>query len=376
MDNNIEPNTNRATPQVPPKPESPQSKPPISEHHAEPSYTVMPQMNGNYAAPEPEPAQAPAPAPTPSAAPADHDDHVLDSSLEPNEHMQVAASPNPFNNRLTYIIIAVIILIVLGALAYFMLWSGNSGNQTATESKLPKTWLVKYFNAEVCNDQATCGDDADPDNDGLSNYDEFKITRTDLTTADTDGDGIADGDEANIYKTDPTLKFTDTRAIAETNGYTDGNSIFNGYDPLTPGFKFTQTRAQQITEDTNKFGLHQPTPATLAGAVPVQAEPATESNETSVTNPSPKSVTVFIENGEFNPASVAINVGDTLIWLNKDSTSHQIASDPHPTHNQVAGLLSEQLTASGTYSFRFDTAGTFVYHDELNTDIKGTVQVK
>lgn len=211
------------------------------------SYVVMPQKNLNY-----EHAEQPPKSTQPPSGP-----------KAPMPHQTDGAS----NKRMIYLIAGIVILVVIAGIVYYVLSSKNSGSgekkDQAQASKLPKTWLVKYFNVETCEDQNYCGDDADPDKDGLSNYDEFKKTRTSLNTTDTDSDGLSDGDEYNIYKTEPTDKFTDRRSVALENNYTDGHQIKNGFDPLTPGLKFTETRLKQIAEDTAKYSLHEPTITTL-----------------------------------------------------------------------------------------------------------------
>jgi len=56
-------------------------------------------------------------------------------------------------------------------------------------------WQKKYFGSENCLDKNECRGESDPDNDGLSNNDEFRY-RTDPLKPDSDGDGFLDGDEA------------------------------------------------------------------------------------------------------------------------------------------------------------------------------------
>jgi hypothetical protein len=175
---------------------------------------------------------------------------------------------SPLNHKLTYIIISVLILVILGALAYFLLWSkpkDETPEQTAV-SKLPKVWLKQHFNIEVCS-AGDCQDGADPDNDGLTNLEEFHARGgTDPNDPDSDKDGLADGDEAHIYKTEPAYQFSFCR---DNNGlacqYSDGSQIGNGYDPTTPGIKMTETRKNQILSDIEKYKLHQPTTTTLGG---------------------------------------------------------------------------------------------------------------
>jgi len=191
-----------------------------------------------------------------------------------------STEPGPANSRkLTYILIGIVVLLVLGAAAYYMLGTKKTviapDNTVAT--KLPKSWLAQYFSVEKCTDQTTCGDEADKDDDGLSNYAEFKATTNPLNP-DTDQDGLADGDEVNIFKTEPTIKYTDKRPLVEENEWTDGYQIKGGFDPLTPGLKFTEIRNQQIKADTETYKLHEPTITTLGTTTDVTANWKTYSN--------------------------------------------------------------------------------------------------
>ena len=67
-------------------------------------------------------------------------------------------------------------------------------------------WEAKYFKAGYVDPKNTIlpAKNADYDNDGLTNWDEF-INGTDPFNPDTDGDGISDNDEA-AYGSDPTDK--------------------------------------------------------------------------------------------------------------------------------------------------------------------------
>jgi hypothetical protein len=55
-------------------------------------------------------------------------------------------------------------------------------------------WQVKYFGSAYCYNQSKCGGGADPDGDGISNDEEFRLG-TDPLSADSDNDGIADAQE-------------------------------------------------------------------------------------------------------------------------------------------------------------------------------------
>lgn len=69
---------------------------------------------------------------------------------------------------------------------------------------------------------------ADTDGDGLSDYDEVMKYKTNPLLVDTDGDGLSDYDELMKYKTDPLLADTDK------GGKNDGEEIAEGKDPLNP----------------------------------------------------------------------------------------------------------------------------------------------
>jgi plastocyanin len=305
-------------------------------------FAVMPQTGGQmYSGGQQQPPKAPE---------LPHTTQEMPGGME--EHHSI------WHSRTTYIIVGILILLVLGAAAYFLLGSelGNKTANTPATSKLPKIFLKTYFGVEVCEDTSVCGDAADPDKDGLGNYDEF-VEQTDPKLNDSDSDGLADGDEVAIYLLEPTKKFTDPSTLASQNDYHDGSQVKNGYDPLTPGKKMTETRLAQIQSKIQSIGLHHPTIDTLKA-------------------PQNKTVTISIVNNKFDPSPVVLNVNDTINWVNKDVKAHQIASDVHPSHDLLPGLESGILATNQTYSFKFTKAGTFTYHDHLNTAIKGTIEVK
>jgi len=86
---------------------------------------------------------------------------------------------------------------------------------------------------------------------------------------------------------------------------------------------------------------------------------------------------VEIVKGSFSPATLKIAKGDIVVWTNKDTSSHQVASDPYPSNDAVPGLLSDPLAAGDSFSFTFNQAGTFTYHDNLNPQkLNGTIVVE
>ena len=54
-----------------------------------------------------------------------------------------------------------------------------------------------------------------------------------------------------------------------------------------------------------------------------------------------------------------------------------VASAPHPTHTNYPGFDAKQGVASGEkYSFTFDKAGSWNYHDHLIPSNFGTIVVE
>lgn len=92
------------------------------------------------------------------------------------------------------------------------------------DSMIPSWWLERYFHESACTDESVCGALADPDNDGLTNIEEFRLG-TDPTNPDTAG-----------------------------TGHTDSWEFQNGYNPLT-GEKINYQNPKdngQLTSDIYK----------------------------------------------------------------------------------------------------------------------------
>lgn len=73
--------------------------------------------------------------------------------------------------------------------------------------------------------------------------------------------------------------------------------------------------------------------------------------------PPPGAHVVLIQGFKFIPASLTINPGETVTWVQKDTVQHTTTSDA-ATPIWDSGLLS----LNQMYSFTFNTPGTFAYH--------------
>ncbi len=100
-------------------------------------------------------------------------------------------------------------------------------------------------------------------------------------------------------------------------------------------------------------------------------------NKTSTTS-AKQSAQVAISDGKFVPQVIDVKIGTSVTWTNQENTGHWVASDPYPKNDALKSLNSKgPLQQNEAYTYTFDKAGTYTYHDDLQPlDLKGTVRVK
>jgi len=111
----------------------------------------------------------------------------------------------------------------------------------------------------------------------------------------------------------------------------------------------------------------------------------TTTSTTSTTGtPAPAGVKASIASGTsvnqaspgYAPSTITVvrGVNATVAWTNSDSVVHTITSVTVPTGAQ--SFDSGDLKAGGTFSYTFTVAGTYTFHCDYHTWMKGTVIVK
>lgn len=95
------------------------------------------------------------------------------------------------------------------------------------------------------------------------------------------------------------------------------------------------------------------------------ATPASSSDQTPQATSS-----VTIQNFAFSPAAITVKKGTTVTWTNQDSTEHTVTETDGQT-----GPQSGSLGNGKTYTFAYNTAGTFHYHCSIHSEMTGTVTV-
>jgi len=125
------------------------------------------------------------------------------------------------------------------------------------EIQTSKEWQAKYFNNESCFEPTVCGDEADPDRDGLTNIEEFNLD-IDPNNPDSDQDGLSDGDEINVFLSRPENAYT-----IENSEYEDSEYIIGAYKFIEGNVFLSEAEIEEITLKMESFNLHQPTIRTI-----------------------------------------------------------------------------------------------------------------
>ncbi len=101
----------------------------------------------------------------------------------------------------------------------------------------------------------------------------------------------------------------------------------------------------------------------------------------------PTTATVIYNGDSFSPGEITIKKGGTVTWRNTSGGKLWVASAQHPSHTVYAGTslqehcpdtsgtAFDQCAGGGDYSFTFQKAGTWNYHDHLKAQISGKVIV-
>lgn len=123
----------------------------------------------------------------------------------------------------------------------------------------------------------------------------------------------------------------------------------------------------------------------LAAAAALAAAACGSSGSSTPSSPSgtsgPSAATITITSSGVSPKSVTVAVGSRVTFVNNDSRSHDMESDPHPIHtdcpaiNDVGVLSSGQSRQTGNLT----TARTCGYHDHNLPDtasLQGTIVIQ
>ena len=83
---------------------------------------------------------------------------------------------------------------------------------------------------------------------------------------------------------------------------------------------------------------------------------------------------IAIKDASFIPENLEIKRGESVTWLNQDKIQHVISADQEEA--KVPRFLSSNLNKGDSFTFTFDSLGTYKYHCNINPNIKGKIIVK
>ena len=119
--------------------------------------------------------------------------------------------------------------------------------------------------------------------------------------------------------------------------------------------------------------------ATLAvGLAGCGGSSSTPSSPTSPSSPSPtplgSGVTIVAgastrTTTAYNPNPISVSRGDTVTWVNNDTTTHTSSADG-------GAFNSGSIAPGASFSQTFQTAGSFTYHCAIHPNMVGSVTVQ
>jgi plastocyanin len=88
----------------------------------------------------------------------------------------------------------------------------------------------------------------------------------------------------------------------------------------------------------------------------------------------------------FMPETLTVSAGDTVTWVNGESITHTITSGTFSDVDESTGLRGSEAAdglfderlgeEGGTFSYTFDTAGTYQYFCDIHDGMNATVVVE
>ena len=111
---------------------------------------------------------------------------------------------------------------------------------------------------------------------------------------------------------------------------------------------------------------------------------ATPQPSVSQTLTAKENVVTYTDAG-YSPATLTIKKGETVTFKNQSSSSMWTASGIHPTHRlypTTGGCIGsifdacKSVQSDDSWSFKFDIAGTWKYHNHLSPGDNGTIIVQ
>lgn len=88
-------------------------------------------------------------------------------------------------------------------------------------------------------------------------------------------------------------------------------------------------------------------------------------------------VSIVLTDRGFEPNEIRIKVGTVVTFSTTRPSEFWPAANPHPTHTTFSTFDARQaISASSTWAFTFEKAGSWGYHDHIRSYFVGTIYVE
>jgi LPXTG-motif cell wall-anchored protein len=144
--------------------------------------------------------------------------------------------------------------------------------------------------------------------------------------------------------------------------------------PTVPEAASPERPPVEVTPQPEPAPVPPPSPEPAVSATEAQEQPVKRKREPRRSTQAPRATAaadagVTISDFQFAPASVTIDVGDTVTWTNEGPTPHSATADDRSFDTGI-------FEAGESRSHTFDEAGTFAYFCTPHPNMRGTVTVR
>ena len=124
-------------------------------------------------------------------------------------------------------------------------------------------------------------------------------------------------------------------------------------------------------------------PVPTANQITAENPPAETLPPAELNNQEQQAKIVYTDSG-FLPDLLEVKIGTAVVFENKSDSSFWPSANPHPVHNSypaAGGCIGsifdacQKIDTGGFWSFKFDNAGQWGYHNHFRPAHKGAVSV-
>lgn len=106
----------------------------------------------------------------------------------------------------------------------------------------------------------------------------------------------------------------------------------------------------------------------LVGIVALFSLSCSKDNSATNMNPVPAD-TIYIDGSAYSPDDHTVGVGSKVTWINNDAMSHTV------TANDGTSFSSGNITTGSSFSYVFNSIGTYNYHCADHPSMQGKITV-